>query len=631
MDVELLPAPVDGITMIMTIRWLFVPAVFTLVLAAPLQAAAAGKTPPFDNGPDNQLGLTFSPDGKTAFWGAWNGSWGSSTHARRTIYTSSLQDGTWSRPATAVFSGVYSDDDPFVSPDGEWLYFASDRPMGTGDESRDTNIWRYGLRQQNRPEALSINSASAEYSPVVTGAGTLYFASERNGEQTQGDLYRALPVAEGFSEPELLGPAFNTHTGEWNIWVSANEDEIIFEASSRPTNISVPGDLYYSWHTPAGWTAAIPVSDLNTTGSDLMPRLHPDGELLYYATAEMGGHARIVTTDWRELRTRLRSAYAPLLMVANRSSHEVTFVDLSRAAITSRLQTGKGPHLLSNVANGIVLATGYGEFPKPHNDPVSSRPPFVTSINSRLTVIDVPGQSVLLDTVIDDCLKPHASWIVEQHAYVSCEEEARVRILDPENGRPVGQIDTRQRGSHVLSFEPGSRTLAISNTNSGSVTLADIDSRETRIIELAAGSEGALAIAGHIWVGNAIDGSVSVVDPLTDTVIGHIESVCAFPIAFSMDVQEQVWIACFASAELVAIDPEDFAVQRRFSLDQQPLNLVTHPTRRLAYVSYPRQNAIAEIDLESGQELRRIDVGMEPDGLRWARSSHPRPPINESH
>lgn len=63
--------------------------------------------------------------------------------------------------------------------------------------------------------------------------------------------------------------AFNTPTGEWNIWVSPDENEIIFEASSRPTNVSIPGDLYYSWRTPAGWTAAIPVEQLNTPDSDL--------------------------------------------------------------------------------------------------------------------------------------------------------------------------------------------------------------------------------------------------------------------------------------------------------------------------------------------------------------------------
>jgi hypothetical protein len=57
---------------------------------------------------------------------------------------------------------------------------------------------------------------------------------------------------------------------------------------------------------------------------------------------------------------------------------------------------------------------------------------------------------------------------------------------------------------------------------------------------------------------------------------------------------------------------------RRIVLNDQPLNLLTHPSRQLVYVSLPRRNAIVEIDLDSGSELRRIDVGIEPDGLRWA-------------
>ena len=74
-------------------------------------------------------------------------------------------------------------------------------------------------------------------------------------------------------------------------------DPSIFEASSRSTNVSVPGDLYYSWRTPAGWSAAVPIASLNSAGSELMPRLHPDGDTLYYTTAPPGGHARIETAN----------------------------------------------------------------------------------------------------------------------------------------------------------------------------------------------------------------------------------------------------------------------------------------------------------------------------------------------
>jgi len=576
----------------------------------------------FDAGSDNQLGLTFSPDGKTAFWVEWNGEWGSGNVVQRVIYTARQENGIWSKPEPAPFSQHYSNDDPFVSPDGQWLYFVSERPVNDTDEEFDANIWRYSLVEEDRLEHLSINSDSAEYSPVMTSSGALYFASARDGGPGEGDIYRAAPLEGGFGPAEILGPAINRHTGEWNLWVSADESELIFEASSRPTNVSAAGDLYYSWRTPAGWTAAMPIESLNSGGSDLMPRLHPDGDTLYFTRAPIGGHARIATTNWGRLSAQLRAAYAPILLVANRSSHEVTFVDLSRGEIVARIATGEGPHLLSNVSDGLVLATGYGEFPRPHTEPVSRRPPFVESPNSRLTLIDVINRTVLLDRVIEDCAKPHASWIVAQQAYVTCETEKRLLALDLKSGQTVGQYNTGQEGSHVLGFQPGSRMLAVSNTDSGSLTLINVDNGETRVVNLANGSEGLLALADRIWVANASDGSVSVVDSRTATVVTQIDSVCNFPISLSQGLQEQVWVACFASAELVSINSDTFVVERRINLDAQPLNLLLHPGRELAYVSLPRQNAIAEIDLNLGRELRRFRVGIEPDGLRWASADH---------
>jgi hypothetical protein len=200
------------------------------------------------------------------------------------------------------------------------------------------------------------------------------------------------------------------------------------------------------------------------------------------------------------------------LLVANRSSHEVTFVDLSRGEVVDRIATGEGPHLLSNVSDGRVLATGYGQFPRPHTEAVTSRPPFVESLNSRLTLIDVKNRTVLFDKAIEDCAKPHASWIVAQRGYVTCEEEQQVLAIDLKNGQTVGQFDTRQLGSHVLGYEPLSTTLAVSNTDSGSLTLIDIDSGETKIVDLPNGSEGSLVLSDRIWVGNAWEGSTSIVD-----------------------------------------------------------------------------------------------------------------------
>jgi hypothetical protein len=276
------------------------------MLALPMVAGAQADPSIFDAGGDNRLGLTFTPDGARAFWVEWDGKWGS-RGTRRVIYTSELRNETWTRPVPAPFSHHYSDDDPFVSPDGRWLYFVSERPVNDTDDDSDANIWRYSLMEEGQPEHLSVNSRAAEYSPVITSSGALYFASAREGGPGQGDIYRAVPVEGGFAPAEPLGPAINSQYGEWNLWVSSDESEIIYEASSRSTNVSESGDLYYTWRTPAGWTSPVPIASLNSTGSDLMPRLHPDGDTLYYTTASIGAHAEIAAANWRELRSELRA------------------------------------------------------------------------------------------------------------------------------------------------------------------------------------------------------------------------------------------------------------------------------------------------------------------------------------
>ena len=584
------------------------------VLLIACVSSHAQELPSFDTGLDNHAGLVFSPDGMTAYWAAWNGTWGSEPTSPRTIYQSSLENGAWSRPAVATFSGTHNDDDPFVSPDGRWLYFVSERPAFAGDDSGDGDIWRYSLAGDGVLERLDINSDAAEYSPVVTGAGSLYFASVRDGGMGQGDIYRSTPMNSGFEAPELLGPAVNSPTGEWNVWVSPEETELLFEASSRSTNVSVPGDLYFSRNTTTGWSQAVPVASINSADSDLLARVHDD--TLYYTTAPIGAHARLVSTGWPDIVADLEEK-PPTLLVVNRSSHTVAFVDLDNGEVLRTTATGRGPHLLSNVDAGRVIATGFGEYPRPHPEPVSKRPPFVEELNSTLTLIDVETGEVLLETRLDRCDRPHASWIVGNRGFVTCQDEQVVLEVDLQSGEPVMRFDSMQQGTHVLSFDPETGVLAATNTGSGSVTLISIDSGETRVVELAGGSEGMTRIDGLFWIANGFEGSVSVVDPGTGAVVAHTASLCSFPIAISGDARGRAWVACFGSGELLAIDRSSFELVERHELDAQPLHVLVHAERNRAYVALPRENAVAEIDLDGGTILRRIRTGMEPDGLRF--------------
>ena len=283
--------------------------VWVLVLAAsatadPLDLAA------FDAGFENRLGLAFAPNGDTAYWVEWNGTWGGERRTPSVIFVSRDNNGRWSKPAPALPPGDYNDSDPFVSPDGRWLYFVSTRPTADDDETPDRNIWRWRIAGDEAPELAPVNSDAEEYSPVVVESGAIYFASDRPGGPGRGDIYRAPPEGSAFGAPEPLGPEINSPTGEWNVWVSADETELMFEASSRPGNVSVPGDLYFSRGQPGRWEPALSVTSLNTRSSELMPRLHPDGETLYFTRAPIGGHADFAFAVWRGY-TGVRSSSEP--------------------------------------------------------------------------------------------------------------------------------------------------------------------------------------------------------------------------------------------------------------------------------------------------------------------------------
>ena len=131
----------------------------------------------------------FSPDGSTMYLArAVRQDWPTVVE----IYTSSRSEAKWSAPQkfeiTADTLSNYSD--PFVSPDGQWLYFASDIPGGQGG----TDIWRINLKDKHGTlENLGpqINTKGNERFPNVRTDSLLYFSSDGHPGMGGLDLFVA--------------------------------------------------------------------------------------------------------------------------------------------------------------------------------------------------------------------------------------------------------------------------------------------------------------------------------------------------------------------------------------------------------------------------------------------------------
>lgn len=151
----------------------------------------------------------FTPDGSTMYLArAVRQDWPTTVE----IYTSTRSEAKWNAPQkfeiTADTLSNYSD--PAVSPDGEWLYFASDMPGGQGG----TDIWRINLKDKHGTlENLGpqINTKGNERYPNVRTDSLLYFASDGHPGMGGLDLF----VAQ-------LQPRDEEHHLDMDRWVIEN-------------------------------------------------------------------------------------------------------------------------------------------------------------------------------------------------------------------------------------------------------------------------------------------------------------------------------------------------------------------------------------------------------------------------
>ncbi len=171
----------------------------------------------------------FSPDGSTMYLArAVRQDWPTIVE----IYTSSRSEAKWSAPQkfeiTADTLSSYSD--PFVSPDGQWLYFASDIPGGQGG----IDIWRINLKDKHGTlENLGpqINTKGNDRFPNVRTDSLLYFASDGHPGMGGLDLFVAKlqPREEGDKismdrwEIENMGVPMNSAGDDFGITFGTGE------------------------------------------------------------------------------------------------------------------------------------------------------------------------------------------------------------------------------------------------------------------------------------------------------------------------------------------------------------------------------------------------------------------------
>lgn len=242
---------------------------------------------------DEEYRIAFAPDGATAYFARGAGFFPQSREA--TIYETTLVDGEWTEPTVAPFSGTYPDLDPWVSADGDSVYFSSIRPAG-GEDRTDAELFRVDRDGDGWGEPVhlaTLGSEADELGASLSDDGMIWFASDRTGGAGGWDLYRAAPVGDGFDVPQPLD-GINSSVWEFNPAIDAAGTTLVFTSISRPGGTGL-GDLFVATLEADAWSEPQPLA-INTPADEYHASRSPDGETLYFVRRTTDGD--LYETPW---------------------------------------------------------------------------------------------------------------------------------------------------------------------------------------------------------------------------------------------------------------------------------------------------------------------------------------------
>ncbi|KFL37707.1 TolB family protein [Arenimonas donghaensis] len=206
------------------------------------------------------------------------------------VWVARQEDGQWSDPQPAPFSDPrWRDSDPWLTPDGRWLYFVSSRPAAAREPGReDLDLWRAPVTDGRigEPEHLAMASSPGEELGPELHQGWLVFNSTRPGGPAQMALYRARVTDTGLDAPEAMPAPFNDGLVQGDLTFSPDGQLALFwsiRGDSREP------DLFAVRREGGHWSAAVRLSaPFNQPGMDFTPAFTANGKHLRWASQRQG-------------------------------------------------------------------------------------------------------------------------------------------------------------------------------------------------------------------------------------------------------------------------------------------------------------------------------------------------------
>lgn len=230
-----------------------------------------------------QSKLFFMPDGSEIIFKNMISAGGSPSDRKISFVSIKLENDCWESPVDIPFSLQFVNDEPALSPDGQKLFFVSNRPEeGNNQPQNAPDIWM-SLRVNNcweEPQSLGppVNTDDVEVQPFYSTDDKLYFG-RRDG------IYCAQYTEGQFNPPVKLDQ--DIFNGRVRGVCISPDNKILIMHSDKSGGLG-NWDLYVSFKNKEGkWGELINMgNNINTVQAEANATFSPDGSYLFFSRGD---------------------------------------------------------------------------------------------------------------------------------------------------------------------------------------------------------------------------------------------------------------------------------------------------------------------------------------------------------
>ncbi|MFL6426928.1 MAG: YncE family protein [Acidobacteriaceae bacterium] len=325
---------------------------------------------------------------------------------------------------------------------------------------------------------------------------------------------------------------------------------------------------------------------------------------------------------------------AASLLILSKHDHTLSIVDPSTLQVLGSMPVGNDPHeVIASTDGTTAYVSNYG-----------------SGAYNTLAVLDLLGHHALPSIDLGPLRGPHGLTFVGGKTWFTAEAAKAIGRYDPATHKIDWVLCTGQNRTHMIYVSDDQQRIITTNVSSGTVSLIEMepvhmgptpggmrlpnggpvgppaggpprkDWNET-VIRVGNGSEGFDVSPDHreLWVANAQDGTISVIDiaakKVTQTIQANVRG--ANRLKFTPN-GKRVLVSTLGGPELVILDAATRQEAKRIPIGHGAAGIVIQPDGSRAFVACTPDNYVVVVDLQSLAVTGHIQAGGEPDGMAWA-------------